>query len=83
MLLIERLFVIGGAEIYRQAFAHPRCQDVYLTRIDATYDCDAFIPDLGTDFALLETMSTHHDASVDYRIERWRRKTRLPRAGTL
>lgn len=73
---VDRLFVIGGGEIYRQAFAHPRCRDVYLTRIDATFDCDAFIPALDQDFALAEVVAPHHDAGLDYRIERWRRKSR-------
>ncbi len=71
---VDRLFVIGGGEIYRQAFAHPRCRDVYLTRIDATYDCDAFIGGLD-DYDLAETLARHHDAGLDFRIERWRRPT--------
>lgn len=70
---VDRLFVIGGAEIFRQAFAHPRCRDVYLTRIDAVYDSDAHIPVLD-DFELAETLERHHDAGVDYRMERWRRR---------
>lgn len=73
---VDGLFVIGGGEIYRQAFAHPRCRDVYLTRIEATYDCDAFIPAVDEDFALAETLATHHEAGLDFRIERWRRRAR-------
>lgn len=72
---VDRIFVIGGAEIFRMAFAHPRCRDVYLTRIEATYDCDAFLPALD-DFELVETIATNNDAGVDYRIERWRRRAR-------
>lgn len=84
---VDGLFVIGGAEIFRQAFVHPRCRDVYLTRIEATYACDAFIPALD-DYDLAETLESHHDAGVDFRMERWRRKPRLlgdgatPRPGT-
>jgi dihydrofolate reductase len=72
---VDRIFVIGGAEIYRLAFAHPRCRDVYLTRIEAAYECDTFLPAMDA-FDLAETIAGHHDAGVDYRIERWRRRTR-------
>lgn len=77
---IDRLFVIGGGELYRLAFAHPRCRDVYLTRIDASFDCDAFIPDVEHDFERVETLAHHHDAGLAFRIERWRR--RPPAAAT-
>ncbi len=70
---IDRIFVIGGGEIYRQAFAHPRCRNVYLTRLDGTYDCDAFIPPLGARFACVETVLTANDSGVDYTVGRWRR----------
>jgi dihydrofolate reductase len=73
---VDRTFVIGGAEIFRLAFAHPRCRDVYLTRIDATYECDAFLPPMD-DFELAETLATHHEAGVDYRIERWHKRPRV------
>lgn len=74
---LDGLFVIGGAELFRQAFVHPRCRDLYLTRIEHAFDGDAFIPDPNIDFGLAELLSTHHDAGLDYRIERWRRTTRL------
>lgn len=70
---IERVFVLGGAEVFRAAFADPRCRDVYLTRIDAVYACDTFLPAMD-DFELVETIAAHHDGGVDYRIERWRRR---------
>lgn len=76
---MERLFVVGGAEIFRQAFAHPRCAEVFLTRIEAAFDCDAHIPDVRERFTLGEVMATHRDAEVagtviEYRIERWVRQ---------
>lgn len=69
---VDQLFVIGGAEIYRQAFEHPRCRDIYLTRIDAAFETDAHIPSIDG-FELAETIERHHEAGVDFRMERWRR----------
>lgn len=72
---IDAVFVIGGGQIYRQAFAHVRCHAVYLTRVEAILDCDTFIPDLNERFRLAEPMAGGlRDAGLDYRIERWVRQ---------
>jgi dihydrofolate reductase len=31
--VVEQVFVVGGAQIYRQAIAHPACRQLLLTRI--------------------------------------------------
>ncbi len=73
------LFVLGGGEIYRLAFAHPRCRDVYLTRVDATFTCDTFIAPLAPAFALAEVLADHVSADgIAYHIERWRRAATPP-----
>lgn len=69
---VDGLFVIGGAQIYRQAFAHPRCRHVYLTRIDATFACDTFLPALDG-FVLDEVLARHREHDLDFEIQRWRR----------
>jgi dihydrofolate reductase len=75
---VDKLMVVGGGEIFRQAFAHVRCRDVYLTRIDHAFEVDAHIPDVRERFVLAETMATHHDAGFTYAIERWTRPTQRP-----
>jgi dihydrofolate reductase len=53
----KEVFVMGGAEIYRQLL--PRCQKIYLTLVKREYDGDAFFPEFESDFApdekILET----------------------------
>ena len=39
----EEIFVIGGANVYRQML--PYATNLYLTEIDAAADADAFFPD--------------------------------------
>jgi dihydrofolate reductase len=68
---VDGLFVIGGAQIFRQAFADPRCRSVYLTRIAAIFDCDAFLPPLEPRFALAEVLARHREHDVDFEIQRW------------
>ncbi|KAI9853041.1 MAG: dihydrofolate reductase [Thelocarpon superellum] len=47
---LGRVFVIGGAEIYRAALELPQTVRVLLTKIKTDFDCDTFFPvDLGED----------------------------------
>jgi len=39
-------FVIGGAEIYEQTINHPYARVLYITRVFATFEGDAFFPDV-------------------------------------
>lgn len=66
------LFVIGGAQIFRLAFAHPACRHIYLTRIAATFDCDTFLPPMDG-FVLEETLARHREHDIDFEIQRWTR----------
>lgn len=69
---VAGLFVVGGGEIFRQAFVHPRCGDVYLTRIDGDFGADTFAP-LPPELERVEILAEHEEAGVRYSIERWRR----------
>ena len=44
----KKIFVAGGAEIYRQLL--PLCSEIFLTTIDAEPDGDAFFPPFEEDF---------------------------------
>jgi len=41
-----RIFVIGGAQIYREAIKHANCSTILLTRIRSKVDCDTFFPEI-------------------------------------
>lgn len=38
------VFVIGGAEVYAAALAHPRCGPLWITRVAGAHGCDARFP---------------------------------------
>lgn len=71
------IFVIGGAEIFREAFVHTALRFVYLTRIEGRFDCDTKLPDLDRDFthAAWDGEQTLEDNGVRYRIERLIRRS--------
>lgn len=43
----EQVYIIGGEQIYRQFL--PYCDKAYITKIDYTYQADAFFPNLDQD----------------------------------
>lgn len=71
---VADVFVVGGAELYREALASSDLRWIYLTRVAARFACDVAIPDLAaigwgpTDW---DGTAEHVDADVRYCIERW------------
>jgi len=47
---VETIFMIGGASIYRQSVEMPELEGIYLTKIDNSYDCDTFFPQIPNKF---------------------------------
>lgn len=49
-LTLEQLgveaFVIGGAGLYAEAFAHPQCRYIFYTQVFTPVECDVFAPGL-------------------------------------
>jgi dihydrofolate reductase len=71
----ETTFVVGGAEIFRHAFAHPALRHVYLTRVDGAFGCDTHIPDLdvlGFERDDWAGACDGDENGIKYRIERLR-----------
>lgn len=48
----EKVFIIGGAELYKQTI--DKVHGIYLTRIDREYDGDAFYPEIPDSFEEIE-----------------------------
>lgn len=70
---IDTTFVTGGAQIYREAFDHPALRYIYLTRVLARFDCDAFLPNLDEKgFVPVVWSGAFEDEEngVRYRVER-------------
>jgi dihydrofolate reductase len=74
---VAHVFVLGGAQLYREAIEHPRFRFAYLTRIAQTFECDSHIPSLDhlvrDDGWTSEASGHHEDAGVEYTIERLKR----------
>jgi dihydrofolate reductase len=65
-------FVVGGAEIFRVALSDPRLAQIYLTRIEGRFGCDAHLPALGDGWVEdgWDGARDAEEAGVRYRIAR-------------
>jgi dihydrofolate reductase len=73
---VDRVYVVGGGELYREALGHFRCTDLHYTRVEhESPGADMFFPELETDagWTCAPEPSRHHDNGFDYRIEHWSR----------
>jgi dihydrofolate reductase len=61
------VWVIGGAEIYRQMLG--RCEELYLSFIPRIIDGDVFFPEFEDRFVLVETVLKH----PEFEVKRYRR----------
>jgi dihydrofolate reductase len=57
---IARVFLIGGGQLYNEGVRSKDCSHIFLTRIDATVDCDTFFPEISpAEYALLPSAQSH------------------------
>jgi dihydrofolate reductase len=70
---VENIFVVGGAEIFKDAFARADLRYVYLTRIDGRFDTEVRIQNLD-ELGFVKTEwdgeQSGEENGVAYRIER-------------
>jgi dihydrofolate reductase len=64
---IDQIFVIGGAKLYEEALFHLDLERIYLTRIEADFDCDTFFPDqIPEDFEIISATELMESDSLEY-----------------
>lgn len=65
---IDQVFVIGGANVYEQAIQHPSCQKIYLTQVEATFECDAFFPTIPSSFLKRDVSEAMNENGLEFRF---------------
>ena len=69
----DEVFVVGGAEVYAQVFADPRCSVVLLTRVDADFGCDTFVTFPAPGFRRVGASEHRVNDGIGFTFERWER----------
>ena len=65
---INKIFIIGGAQLYNEAINHPNFNELYLTKINKTYDCDTFFPKINlSQFNLITESNSHQLTFLHYK----------------
>jgi dihydrofolate reductase/thymidylate synthase len=72
---VERIFVIGGAKVYRAALSFRECRTLFVTQIDQTFDCDTYFPDFKPDFELKDTSVPWQEGAISYVFCTYQRKS--------
>ena len=58
---IDKVFIIGGAQIFLLALRMLECQKIYMTQIALDFQCDSFFP---SDLTGFEKISDYRDRSI-------------------
>ena len=70
----HKVFIIGGQDIYEEAFNKLDIQDIYKTILTNSFDCDRFFPDISTRFIFKEQLLAHSELGQSYSIQYWIKK---------
>lgn len=70
----KKIFVIGGAQIFEVALASPFCEELYITHINGTFQCDTFFPPFESLFDRYKTYSGLSEEGISYYFGAYRRK---------
>ena len=66
---IDKIFIIGGEAIYKEALKRTDIDKIYLTRIKKKYEGNKFFPKLFDNFYLNDiTIEKENDVNIEYRI---------------
>lgn len=68
---VETIYVVGGGQIYSLAIELPACEELVLTRIHKSFDCDAFFPEYEDRYHFAEELGTGSHDGLEYVFERW------------
>ena len=65
---IDTVWVIGGRHLYEEALNSGICQNIYLTRIYADFECDTFFPEIPTTFQVCSQSEMVEEKGLKYQF---------------
>ncbi len=69
---IEKIFIIGGGEIYKVALESEVVDEIYATEIYKEFEgCDTYFPKIGAEFGQGEILHVVEDEYVKYKITKY------------
>ena len=75
---IPKVFVIGGGQIYEEGIKSEHCKDLWITRVKGNFGCDAFFPEIPTEFQKIADSDHFKEPSpngeIPFHFEIWRKE---------
>ncbi len=63
---IEKIFILGGGQIFKEFINDARLTGIYLTRVHKTFDCDTFFPELPAKFDPPQKIGSDEENGIKY-----------------
>ncbi|MFH1283985.1 MAG: dihydrofolate reductase [Candidatus Peregrinibacteria bacterium] len=63
---IETIFIIGGTSVYNEAIKNSKTDGIYITKLDAPYDCDTFFPQIPEEFKKHTSLGKDEEDGVNF-----------------
>lgn len=63
---IESIFIIGGGQVFAEVMNDPRLDGIYLTRVQAVFACDTFLPEPPKRFVLFQNLGSAHERGIRF-----------------
>lgn len=71
---VEAVFVIGGGSVFKESLTHSECEVIYLTEINAVFNCDTFFPEFDKNtFKKVEESPLHEENGIRFRFVKYAR----------
>ncbi len=68
---VERVFIIGGGQVYAEAITREECNELILTEIQKTFSCDTFFPKIPEVYKEVERSEYHKEKEIKYQFVRY------------
>lgn len=63
---IEKIFVIGGGSIFKQAVESGKLTGMYITQIHETFECDTFFPPIPRKYSRVKSLGKEEESGIHY-----------------
>ena len=71
---VEKIFVIGGAQIYKEALAFGKCEQLYITHLHNEFQCDVFFPDYESNFEVVSKSEMFKENGINFHFAEYKKK---------
>lgn len=72
---VEKTFIIGGEQIFKEAIDRIECQEIFLTKVHSVFKCDTFFPDVNRKYNEIEVLGEGQSSDLSCSFLRLVRNT--------